>query len=138
MSDALKTTTERGENNALDPSGSIRRRLREREEEARTPHRQADREATDLAEVFISMISSPRQEAPAGMSDELVSIQKVCAAIFEEVEQGELTEQEAEALIEFMASRFVGRRVNEIVEGLFDPGGYNEWFVAASRSSYGT
>lgn len=123
------------EDQTLDRSSEVWQRILKQGRDESESH-QDPADDRSLAEWFISMVSSSSSEPPSSMSGELERLKQVSSVIFEEVERGTLTKKEAEALVEFMISGFVGRRMNEVFEGLFDPEGYNKWFMATSRKLY--
>lgn len=85
-----------------------------------------------LSEQLINMLAPIQKEGPESTSEELSALNRLTSAIAESVEQGIISEEEAESLLRHALSNFVEKRLEEVVNGLFSES-RSKWFLAASH-----
>ena len=92
-------------------------------------------EAAALLRGFFSALA-PRDTKPdlPCPEKEAASISRVVASIDQAVKASALTEEEGGAVIDFLVSRFVERRVNDTLRHLAAPR-HDSWFMTACESS---
>ena len=86
----------------------------------------------NLSEQFINMLAPIKRDGLESASEELSVLNRLTSAIAESVEQGIISEEEAESLLRHALSNFIEKRLEEVVNGLFSES-RSKWFLAASH-----
>lgn len=73
----------------------------------------------NLTETLLNMLSNKREHEFGSFSEELSKLSRVISKIADSIDEGVLSEEEAEMLINHMFSAFVSRRMDNIVDNLF-------------------
>ena len=81
------------------------------------------------------MLGPIQRGGPESTSEELSTLNRLTSAIAESVEQGIISEEEAESLLRHALSNFLEKRMDEVVNGLFSES-HSKWFLAASHRFY--
>ena len=83
---------------------------------------------------LLSALSPTRPYAPPVLSKDLERVNRVVTALMQAVEDEVLTDEEADAVIGFVAERFIARRFDVLFDDVLKPkaGG---WFMAHAHSS---
>lgn len=89
----------------------------------------------DLAGQLIRMLAPAQRAGEASPARELSALNRLTSAVAEAVEQGILSEEEAESVLQHALSNFVEKRMEEIVNTLFSES-HSKWFLAASHHRY--
>lgn len=76
-------------------------------------------QAQHLVNYFLTALS-PSQERSLAKDKDLDVMKKALSSIYEATEEDILTESEANALVEFMVSKFIERRFNVVLRNVFD------------------
>lgn len=85
---------------------------------------------------FLHMLAPLQQKELYSASEELSALNRLTSIVGEAVQEGILSEAEAESLLRHALSRFLEKRLDEVVEGLFSKTG-SKWFLAASHRFHG-
>jgi len=93
------------------------------------------KEEDSLAELLISLLSKHEYPENRSFSEELSKLSEFTSEIAEAVSENILTDSEAEALVKYMFSAFLSRRVNNVVNNLFAKP-HSKWFLAAKHEFY--
>jgi len=88
-----------------------------------------------LSEQLINMLAPIQREGLESTSEELSALNRLTSAIAESVDQGIISEEEAENLLKHALSNFIDKRMEEVVNGLFSES-RSKWFLAASHRYY--
>ena len=75
--------------------------------------------AEQLVDCFVAALS-PKSERELAKVRDIEVMKRACSALLEVMEESILTESEASALTEFLASKFIERRFDVILQDLFD------------------
>lgn len=89
----------------------------------------------NLAEQLIRMLAPAQRAGEASPARELSALNRLTSAVAESVEQGILSEEEAEIVLQHALSNFVEKRMEEVVDNLFSEPD-SRWFLAASHHRY--
>jgi hypothetical protein len=93
---------------------------------------------SDFDEVVPSLLNlvipGPQRFERLPVSKEVEILHRFARTLIEAEEEGILTESEAEAVLKWLAARFVSRRLDKTLEMVTDKKRPN-WFLAASRYS---
>lgn len=76
-------------------------------------------QAQHLVDYFLTALS-PSPERSLAKGKDLDAMKKALSSIYEAAEEDILTESEANALVEFMVSKFIERRFNVVLRNVFD------------------
>lgn len=88
-----------------------------------------------LADQFIQMLGPVQRSGETSTARELSALNRLTSAVAESVEQGILSEEEAESVLQHALSHFVEKRMEEVVHSLFSES-HSKWFLAASHHRY--
>ncbi|MCY4363839.1 MAG: hypothetical protein OXE42_16935 [Gammaproteobacteria bacterium] len=98
-------------------------------------HEPSSPDSGALVKYLFSSVTSPTLMSGLPAShNETVALRKAVELLLEATEDGTLTENEADTMIQLLAERFTLRRFNQIFERISNIDESN-WFLAASRLS---
>lgn len=89
----------------------------------------------NLTELLLNLLSNRNEPKYKSFSDELSALSDLISKISEAIDEGILSESEAENLIKYMFSAFLSRRIDNVVNNLFTKT-HSNWFLAAKREFY--
>ena len=81
----------------------------------------AGQSSSELANCFLAALS-PCPERLLAKGKDLAAMKRIVVSVMEAMEEGVLTESEANALLEFMAAKFVVRRFGALLHNVSDVG----------------
>lgn len=84
----------------------------------------------EIVRHILSTLGTSQQE-PAPFSKDIKAMGHLVAEISDAAEQNVITEDEADAVVDFLVKRFVERRVDDAIRDVFTPG-HGRWFLASA------
>lgn len=93
-------------------------------------------EDVSVVDSWLELLAPPMRAKPRSYSEDIASLSRLLSDISDALDEGTLTDDEAEAVVKAALIAFMSNRLNNAARFIFSPR-RGHWFIAAGEGRYG-